>query len=159
MAARLKVFTWSDGFHRYTVATSSRAKALEAWGFRRDLFKTGDAQEVASGDDYSEALAHPGVSVERGLSIDTGKIRLKTPARAKPKPEPKPAAPSARDRERVSRLEAELEALDNDLQNARADLDRRRQALDAAFAKAQADFKTRRRALTAKLDAARRKIA
>jgi hypothetical protein len=68
MTARLKVSTWSDGFHRYTVATSSRAKALEVWGFRRDLFKTGDAQQIAAGDDYQEALAHPGVSVERGLS-------------------------------------------------------------------------------------------
>ena len=159
MAARLKVFTWSDGFHRYTVATSSRAKALETWGFRRDLFKTGDAQEISSGDDYDEAIAHPGVSVERGLSIDTGKIRLKTPERARPRPAPKPAGPSARDLERVARLEAELEALDRDLENARADLDRRRQALEAQFAKAQADFKARRRALTAKLDAARRKIA
>jgi hypothetical protein len=154
MAARLKVFTWSDGFHRYTVATSSRAKALEAWGFSRDLFKTGDAQEITSGDDYDEAIAHPGVSVERGLSIDTGKIRLKTPQRAKPEP----TAPSARDRERVARLEAELEALDNDLENTKADIDRRRQALEARLAKAQADFKTRRRDLTAKLDAARRKI-
>jgi hypothetical protein len=139
MAARLKVFTWSDGFHRYTVAASSRAKALEAWGFHRDLFKTGDAQEIDSGDDYREALAHPGVSVERGLSIDTGKIRLKTPPRAKPKAEP--AGPSARDLERVSKLQAQLEAL------------------DAQWAKAQADFKARRRALTAKLDAARRKTA
>ena len=157
MAARLKVFTWSDGFHRYTVATSSRAKALETWGFSRDLFTTGDAQEIAAGDDYREALAHPGVSVERGLSIDPGKIRLKTPAPFKPRPQPK--APSARDKERVSRLQAQLEALDNDLENAKADIGRRRQALDTQLAKTQADFKARRRDLTAKLDAARRKTA
>jgi hypothetical protein len=157
MAARLKVFTWSDGFHRYTVAASSRAKALEAWGFHRDLFKTGDAQEISSGDDYDEAIAHPGVSVERGLTIDTGKIRLKTPERAKPKPQP--AAPGARDLERVSQLQAELQALDNDLENARAEIDRRRRALDGELAKAQSDFKAKRRDLTAKLDAARRKIA
>lgn len=28
--AKLKVFTWSDGFHAYTVATTSRARALAA---------------------------------------------------------------------------------------------------------------------------------
>ena len=28
MARAPKVFTWSDGFHRYTVAATSRAKAL-----------------------------------------------------------------------------------------------------------------------------------
>jgi hypothetical protein len=158
MAPRLKVFTWSDGFHRYTVAASSRAKALETWGFSRDLFKTGDAQQIASGDDYDEAIAHPGVSVERGLSIDTGKIRLKTPEPAKPKPAA-PKAPSARDLERISRLQAELEALDSDLENTKADIDSRRRALDAQLAKAQSDFKARRRDLTAKLDAARRKMA
>jgi hypothetical protein len=157
MAARLKVFTWSDGFRRYTVAASSRAKALEAWGFHRDLFKTGDAQEITSGDDYREALAHPGASVERGLSIDTGKIKLKTPPRAKP--EPKPAAPSARDLERVSRLQAQIDSLDKDFESAKADIERRRQALEAQAARAEADFKAKRRDLTAKLDAARRKIA
>jgi len=27
-----RVFTWSDGLHAYTVAVSSKAKALAAWG-------------------------------------------------------------------------------------------------------------------------------
>ena len=74
MAAKLKVFTWSDGFHAFTVATSSRPKALEAWGSKQDLFATGLASQLSGGPDYEAALASPGEVVERGLAIDVGKI-------------------------------------------------------------------------------------
>jgi hypothetical protein len=151
MTARLKVFTWSDGFHRYTVATSSRAKALAAWGFHRDLFQTGDAQEVTSGDDYDQALAHPGVSVERGLSIDAGMVALKTAARPRP-------GPSAADRERVGRLEAQLKAAEQDHDDARADLERRIGALQAEAERLEAEFGRRRADLAAELDQARRRL-
>ncbi|MDB5459216.1 MAG: hypothetical protein JWO72_957 [Caulobacteraceae bacterium] len=151
MAARLKVFTWSDGFHRYTVATSSRAKALAAWGFHRDLFQTGDAQEVTSGDDHDQALAHPGVSVERGLSIDAGMVALKTAARPRP-------GPSAADRERVGRLEAQLKAAEQDHDDARADLERRIGALQAEAERLEAEFGRRRADLAAELDQARRRL-
>ncbi len=124
MAARLKVFTWSDGLRRYTVAASSRAKALEAWGFHRDLFKTGDAQQVEGGDDYDEAVANPGVSVERGLAVDVGKIKLKRPEKAPPKPK----GPSKADRERVARLQAELDDLDAEQAKAQVAFDKRRAA-------------------------------
>lgn len=40
MAQKLKVFTWSDGFHAHTVAVSSRPKALAAWGVSQDIFKS-----------------------------------------------------------------------------------------------------------------------
>nr|WP_314435032.1 hypothetical protein [uncultured Brevundimonas sp.] len=46
MAPRLKVFRWSDGFHAYSVAVSSRPKALSAWGSGQDLFATGLAAET-----------------------------------------------------------------------------------------------------------------
>ena len=49
MAAKLKVWRWSDGSHADTVATTSRAKALAAWGVTRDLFKDGDAREITEG--------------------------------------------------------------------------------------------------------------
>ncbi len=75
MAKRLKVFTWSDGFHAFTVAVSSRPKALEAWGSKQDLFATGLASELSGGPDYEAALAAPGQVIERGLAIDVGKIR------------------------------------------------------------------------------------
>ena len=74
MAARLKVFTWSDGFHAFTVAASSRPKALEAWGSRQDLFATGLASELSGGPDYEAALAAPGEVIQRGQAIDVGKI-------------------------------------------------------------------------------------
>ena len=73
MAAKLKVFTWSDGFHAFTVAASSRPKALEAWGATQDLFKTGLAHEVEEGADRDAALASPGAVISRGLSVDVGK--------------------------------------------------------------------------------------
>ena len=73
MAKRLKVFTWSDGFHAFTVAVSSRPKALEAWGSKQDLFATGLASELSGGPDYEAALAAPGEVIERGLAIDVGK--------------------------------------------------------------------------------------
>jgi hypothetical protein len=46
--AGLKVFSWSDGFHAFTVAASSRPKALAAWGMSRDIFKDGLAHEIQS---------------------------------------------------------------------------------------------------------------
>ena len=74
MAPRLKVFTWSDGFHPFTVATTSRAKALDAWGSRQDLFATGLASELSGGPDHDAAQASPRVVVERGLAVDIGKL-------------------------------------------------------------------------------------
>ena len=59
MAVKLKVFTWSDGFHTFTMAASSRPKALEAWGTSQDLFRTGLAQAVDEGADRDTALVSP----------------------------------------------------------------------------------------------------
>jgi hypothetical protein len=107
MARALKVFCYSDGFHSWTVAAPSRAKALAAWGVKRDLFKDGSAKEVAEGGDREAALAAPGELIERGLTVDIGKIE-RTKA-----PKPKPArAPNARDVARAEALEAELSALE-----------------------------------------------
>ena len=69
MARKLKVFCYSDGFHSWTVAAPSRAKALEAWGVKRDLFKDGAAREIQIGRDREAALAAPGELIERGLSV------------------------------------------------------------------------------------------
>ncbi|HST92202.1 MAG TPA: hypothetical protein VLJ13_08380, partial [Brevundimonas sp.] len=108
MARALKVFCYSDGFHSWTVAAPSRAKALAAWGVKRDLFKDGSAREVTEGGDRDAALAAPGELIERGLTVDIGKIE-KTRA-PKPKPKP-PRAPNAKDVARAEALEAELSAL------------------------------------------------
>ena len=59
MAPRIKVFSWSDGFHSWTVATSSRPKALDVWAVERDLFKSGLAHGITDGPEHEAALAEP----------------------------------------------------------------------------------------------------
>ena len=149
MAKRLKVFTWSDGFHAFTVAVSSRPKALEAWGSKQDLFATGLASELSGGPDYEAALAAPGQVIERGLAIDVGKISKA----ARPK---KAAGPSKARRARIERLEDELETLDADHRQAMADLADRLKALEDEQAERERTHAKRRKALTAALKAARR---
>lgn len=145
MAAKLKVFTWSDGFHAFTVAASSRPKALAAWGMEQDLFKTGLAREVDDGADRDAALASPGAVISRGLTVDVGKA---TKRKAKPD--------NARAKAKLAALEADLETLDADqaaeieaLDDRQAELDRERQALATSQKKA-------RDALTTRLKAARK---
>lgn len=147
MAPRLKVFTWSDGFHAFSVATSSRPKALEAWGSKQDLFATGLASELSGGPDYEAALASPGEVVERGLTIDVGKI-----SKAKTKTS---AGPSKARREKVATLETALEALDGDHQAASAELDAKQQALNEQRAALDADHDKQRKRMVADLKKAR----
>ena len=145
--AKLKVFTWSDGFHAYTVATTSRAKALTAWGVARDLFKDGDAREITDGADHDAALAQPGETVRRGLSVDVGKVSRV----AKPKP------PNKADVERVAALERELDALRAAHDAAAAELADRRRRLEDEAASLDRDFDERSKALSKRLDGARHK--
>ena len=144
MGPRLKVFTWSDGFHAFSVATSSRPKALEAWGSKQDLFATGLASELSGGPDYDAALASPGEVVERGLTIDIGKI-------SKPKPRTSTGPSNAR----REKLEATLERLDADYHTASADLDARQQALNDARDTLHADHDKQRKVMVADLRKAR----
>ena len=119
--SRLKVFSWSDGFHAFTVAASSRPKALAAWGMSRDIFKDGLAREIQSGSDYDAAVAAPGEVIQRSEAIDKGKLGKRPKTR-------KSAAPSAADKKRKA-LEAQVEALDEEWKEAQADLDAREAAL------------------------------
>ena len=135
MARKLKVFCYSDGFHSWTVAAPSRAKALEAWGVRRDLFKDGSAREIDVGPDKAAALAAPGELIERGLSVDVGKVERTKAPKAKPKPE-KPKS-DAKARARVEALEAELAALDEARAEETAGLEAEREALERRAAKAR----------------------
>ena len=75
MARALKTFCYSDGFHAWTVAATSRPRALAAFGVKRDLFKDGSAKEIDSGPDRDAALNAPGELIERGLSVDIGEQR------------------------------------------------------------------------------------
>ena len=146
MAARLKVFTWSDGFHAFTVAVSSRPKALEAWGSKQDLFATGLASELSGGPDYDAALAAPGEVIQRGLAIDIGKI-AKTP-RAR-------TSPNKARRARIDALETELAALDADHANVLAELDDEAARLETRRADLDRDHDAHRKALLTKLKKAR----
>ncbi len=154
MAARLKVFCWSDGLHAYTVATSSRAKALAAWGFNRDLFEDGEAEEIKAGADHDRALSSPGVTIKRGLGASAGKVE----ALKATKPKRQPPQPSKADLARVARLEAELVALADDRDARAAAIDRERQALAGKEARLAQAFEAGRVALNGKLKAAKAKL-
>ncbi len=147
MAAKLKVFTWSDGFHAFTVATSSRPKALEAWGSKQDLFATGLASQLSGGPDYEAALASPGEVVERGLAIDVGKIGKAKPA--------KPLGPSKAKAAKIEKLQAALADLDERHQAVMGDFDEQQTALNQARQEAVATYEADRRSLAAALKQAR----
>lgn len=151
MAAKLKVFRYSDGFHAWTVAASSRAKALAAWGVSRDLFKDGSAEQIDGGPDYEAALEAPGELIERGLAVDVDKVsKASKPKTAK--------GPSAKDKARVAALERELEALDEARAVEVEALDARRASLEREAAKSAAEHERARDGLKAKLKTARAKL-
>ncbi|WP_374655175.1 hypothetical protein [Phenylobacterium sp.] len=139
MAPRLKVFVTSDGFTDYVVATSSRAKALAAWGARQDLFATGGAYETDDRTLIEAASAQPGEVLRRPRQIRP----VKTPppgARAKarePDQSPRRKGPTPHQIARVKALEAQLTAeaaaYDAELESIadeRATLDARRRKLE-----------------------------
>jgi hypothetical protein len=153
MARALKVFCYSDGFHAWTVAAPSRAKALAAWGVKRDLFKDGSATEVTKGGDRDAALAAPGELIERGLTVDIGKIEKTRAPKATP-----PRAPNAKDLARVEALAAELSTLEARQRSERAEIENQLAALEgerAALAKRHGKALD---ALEAKLKTARTKL-
>jgi hypothetical protein len=154
MAARLKVFCWSDGLHAYTVATSSRAKALAAWGFKRDLFKDGEASEIKDGDDHDRALASPGVTIKRGLGTSAAEVEALKPYRSKRAP----PRPGKADLARVARLEADVVALDADRDESAAAIERERLSLAEKEARLASGFAARRAALDEKLRTARARL-
>ena len=155
MTRKLKVFCYSDGFHSWTVAASSRARALEAWGVRRDLFKDGSAREIDVGPDKAAALASPGELIERGLAVDIGKVERTKP----PKPKPEKPKSDAKARAKVAGLEAGLEALDEAQAAETAALEAEREALEKRARDAARRQRKARETLKARLKAARAKLS
>lgn len=153
MAPKLKVFTWSDGFHAFTVATTSRPKALEAWGSRQDLFASELASPLTEGPDYDAALASPGQVIERGLTVDIGKV---SKAERSPKSADGARKAKAKARARVEALEAKLAALDTTHADTVAGLDAAMAKIEADRAEAEASYETQRKAIVADLRTARR---
>lgn len=148
MPARLKVFRYSDGFHAWTVAASSRPKALAAWGVERDLFKDGAATEIDAGDDYDAALAAPGELIERGLTVDVGEVGKRPRSQAK-------RGPTAAQKAAVKTLERELATLDAASAKAQTTLSNRVATAQAALADRRAADAEAREALEARLRKAR----
>ncbi len=120
--AKLKVFAWSNGLKTYAVATTSRPKALEAWGIHQDLFADGTARETDDPALVEATTAQPGVVVEQAVG---GAAKII----AAIKPPPKPKGPTAAQK-RATEIKAKLAALDDEYSQALADIDRRRTALD-----------------------------
>ena len=142
MARKLKVFSWSDGLHDYTVATTSRARALEAWDVGRDLFKDGTAKAVETGAAFDAAVATPDTVITRpagGLSAALKAL----PAKARRKPS---KAETAR-AEALAGLRAELKALEDEAEASEVAFAERRGTLEAEEAAANEGFATRRAAL------------
>lgn len=144
MAPRLKVFVTSDGLTDYVVATSSRPKALAAWGAHQDLFKTGGARETEDPALVKAATAQPGEVLRRPAD---SKGALSKIAKARPA---KPKGPSRAALRKVAALEQKLEALAERRADAQARLDAERQALEVRAERDAARFD----AETAKLEAA-----
>ncbi|MBO9557043.1 MAG: hypothetical protein J7515_00470 [Caulobacter sp.] len=151
MARKLKVFSWSDGLHDYTVAATSRAKALEAWDVGRDLFKDGTAKEIAEGSAHDAALQTPETVVTTPAG-GLGKALKALPAKARRKPS---KAETAR-AEKLPGLKAELEALEDEAEASELAFAERRSALDAEEAATTENLQARRATLEKAIKVARR---
>lgn len=148
MAARLKVFEWSDGFHRFTVAASSRLKALKAWGIQQDIFTSGLAQEAPDSEDASAARAAPGQVIERGLAVDIGEAGPRRLKKA-------PAGPTPAQKRKVEALAARIEALEQAHDEAANRRAQEIKVLQARHDDEQRRFEGDRDQLTRALDAAK----
>lgn len=152
MAPRLKLFEWSDGFHTFTVAASSRPKALAAWGSSQDLFATGLAKEVDDSPDADAAKASPGTVIERKLDV---KLPAASPKKGRTK---RARQPSAADRKRVDDAQQALDDLDANYDGAARRLDDELQALRARRDEERATYEAQREKLQARLEKASAKL-
>lgn len=146
MARAPKVFTWSDGFHRYTVAATSRVKAMAAWETDRDLFKEGVAQEITEGPDAVAALAAPGAVIRRAESgLQAAVDKLPKPRKVRP-------APKAALKRELEAARKALDAADLEHEQVVQDLETRRAALDDEAARLKADHGRRRTSLAREVE-------
>ena len=127
MAPRLKVFVTSDGLTDYIVATTSKTKALAAWGSHQDLFKTGLARQTDDPALIEAASAQPDQVLRRPAGTRGELARLKPAKRPAAK---SPAGPSKAALKKVADLEKRLAAAEAAHARALADLERRRRELE-----------------------------
>lgn len=150
MAPRLKVFEWSDGFHRFTVAASSRPKALAAWGIEQDIFASGLAREAEETEDEAAARARPGTVIERGLAVDVGQISPRSTRRRAP------SGPSPVQRRRIEDLAEALQMLEKSHARTCARFEEEGRRIEAEREAAEQSFRKKRAELARKLEAARK---
>lgn len=153
MAPRLKVFVTSDGLTDFVVATSSKAKALAAWGVHQDLFKTGAARETDDPGLVEAALAQAGQVLRRPAGSREALAKLKAPNARKAKKGPSPAA-----LKRVADLEARLGSLEQTHDAACAEIAAARQELNAREALEARNYAAQRDKLEADIAKARKAL-
>ena len=166
MPRKLKVFRTPVGFHDAYVAAPSRKAALEAWGSTADLFARGVAEEVTDPALTKAPLASPGevIRLSRGdlaaqlkalgpkAKSGKAKAALEKPAMAaRPKPPPKrdkaDAAEAAYDAaqrrhaQEAQALEAQRDAIEQQLAVLRAKQDKEAAKLESARAKAREAYR------------------
>lgn len=165
--AKLKVFSWSDGLHDFTVAASSRPKALQAWGVSQDLFKTGLAHEAPDAPDAEAALARPGEVVERARTLDVPRTRKPGRKDAVPAPAPQvqsaarppaPPGPSAAELRKARALETELTELRRRQRAALRELESRRAQLEREARRLEREQQRELEKLEARLQAVRARL-
>jgi hypothetical protein len=151
MAPRLKVFVTSDGLTDYVVATTSKPKALAAWGSHQDLFKTGLAHETDEAELVKAATAQPEQVLRRPAGTRGELARLK-PAR----PGPKKAEPSKAALRKVAGLQQRLAAADAAYEKAAAAIEAKRGELERQAEALRAKHQADRGRLEDQLSAAKR---
>ena len=67
---RLKTYQTSLGFYDLVVAAPSMKAALEAWGSRSNLFHQGFAKEAEDSKVIAQAMAKPGIVLQRPVGSD-----------------------------------------------------------------------------------------
>jgi colicin import membrane protein len=149
--AKLKVFTTQSGFYDLAVATTSRPKALAAWGIHQDLFAHGQAREATEKAIVEAALAKPGVVLRRPLgtkgefseepALPKVKGRAKTATKANAKAKARKAAAEAK---------AELKKANEAHKAELAALKRERATLDAKLAGEEKAWREQRKRLGAR---------
>lgn len=116
----LKVYKTSIGFHDAYVAAPSQKAALDAWGSDKNLFARGVAEIVTDPKLVKDALAQPGVVIRKLRGTPAEQIAALPKARpksGKPKSEAKPKLkPTASgrprpSRDRLAKVEADLDAV------------------------------------------------
>jgi hypothetical protein len=150
--AKLKVFITSDGLTDYVVATTSRPKALAAWGVHQDLFKDGAAREIDDPELVKAATAKPGEVLERRAGSAAQLKALKAA------PAPKKKEPSKAALKQAAELEAQLSALEDRWADQAAALQKARDDLDAREAREQAAHEAERARLSERLAKARARL-